>query len=78
LYFASGTMIPLASISQPYRDWLMFNPVAHGLEAARLGFASHYHAPSQLSVAYLYGFALVLIFFGLALHVRYASRLITQ
>jgi len=78
LYFASGAMIPLASISQPYRDWLMFNPVAHGLEAARLGFASHYHAPSQLSVAYLYGFALVLIFFGLALHVRYASRLITQ
>lgn len=78
LYFASGSMIPLASISQPYRDWLMLNPVAHGLEAARLGFASHYHAPSQLSVAYLYLFALVLIFFGLALHVRYASRMIAQ
>ncbi len=78
LYFASGAMIPLASISQPYRDWLMFNPVAHGLEAARLGFASYYHAPSQLSVFYLYAFALVVIFFGLALHVRYATRLIMQ
>lgn len=78
LYFASGAMIPLASISQPYRDWLMFNPVAHGLEAARLGFASHYHAPSQLSVTYLYGFALVAVFLGLALHVRYAARMITQ
>ncbi len=78
LYFASGAMIPLAGIEQPYRDWLMLNPLAHGLEAARLGFASHYHAPSQLSILYLYGFALVVIFLGLALHVRYATRLIMQ
>jgi capsular polysaccharide transport system permease protein len=56
----------------------LFNPIAHGLEAARLGFAAHYHAVPELSLGYLYGFALVSVFFGLALHRRFALRLITQ
>jgi len=78
LMIISGVMLPLAVVPQPYRDWLMLNPVAHGLEAARLGFAPHYHAVAELSIAYLYGFALVSIFLGLALHRRFALRLISQ
>lgn len=78
LYFASGVMIPIASVPQPYRDWLLLNPVAHGLDAARLGFAPYYHVVPELSIAYLYGFALVTIFLGLALHIRFATRLVTQ
>lgn len=78
MYFASGVIFPIASTPQPYRDWLLLNPVAHGLEAARLGFAPYYHAVPELSVAYLYGSALISIFFGLALHVRYATRLIAR
>jgi capsular polysaccharide transport system permease protein len=78
LMILSGVMLPLAVVPQPYRDWLMLNPVAHGLEAARLGFAPHYHAVEELSIAYLFGFALVSIFLGLALHRRYALRLISQ
>jgi len=78
LYFASGVIIPIASVPQPYRDWLLLNPVAHGLDAARLGFAPYYHAVPELSIAYLYGFALVIIFLGLALHIRFAAKLVTQ
>lgn len=78
LYVVSGVMFPLASIPQPYRDWLLLNPVAHGLEAARLGFAPSYHAVPGLSISYLYGFALVSIFLGLALQRRFAARLVTQ
>ena len=78
LYLVSGVILPLSSVPQPYRDWLMFNPVAHGLEAARLGFSPYYHAVSNLSISYLYGFALVSIFLGLALHRRFALRLVTQ
>ncbi|MEP6588756.1 MAG: ABC transporter permease, partial [Polaromonas sp.] len=78
LYMISGVMFPISIVPQPYRDWLLFNPVAHGLEAVRLGFAPHYHAVPELSIAYIYGFALVSIFLGLALHRRFALSLATQ
>lgn len=72
MYLISGVIFPLGLVPQPYREWLMLNPVAHGLEAARLGFAPYYHAVPELSLSYMYGFALVTIFFGLALHRRFA------
>jgi capsular polysaccharide transport system permease protein len=78
LYLISGVILPLSSVPQPYRDWLMLNPVAHGLEAVRLGFSPYYHAVPGLSISYLYGFSLVSIFLGLALHRRFAIRLVTQ
>jgi capsular polysaccharide transport system permease protein len=78
LFLISGVILPLSSVPLPYRDWLMINPVAHGLEAARLGFSPYYHAVPGLSISYLYGVALVSIFLGLALHRRFALRLVTQ
>jgi capsular polysaccharide transport system permease protein len=78
LYLVSGVIFPLSAVPPPYRDWLLLNPVAHGLEAVRLGFAPHYHAVPELSISYIYGFALVSIFLGLALHRRFAFRLVTQ
>jgi capsular polysaccharide transport system permease protein len=78
LYMLSGAIFPIASIPQPYRDWLLLNPVAHGLEAARLGFAPYYHAVPELSISYIYQFALVSIFLGLALQRRFALKLVTQ
>ena len=77
LMIISGVMFPLSIVPQPYLDWLLLNPVAHGVEVARLGFVPNYHANSELSMTYLYGFALVSIFLGLALHRRFALRLIT-
>lgn len=78
LYFLSGVIFPITRVPLPYREWLMLNPLAHGLEAARLGFAPYYQAVPELSMSYFYGFALASIFFGLALHSRYALRLTTQ
>lgn len=78
LYFLSGVIFPILVVPPPYRDWLMLNPLAHGLEAARLGFAPYYQAVPDTSVAYLYGCAMLAIFLGLALHVRYAPKLLTQ
>lgn len=78
LFLLSGVIFPLSSVPPPYRDWLMLNPVAHGLEAARLGFSPYYYAVPGTSISYLYGFALVSIFLGLALHRRFALRLVTQ
>lgn len=78
LYILSGVMLPLNVVSPPIREWLMLNPIAHGLEAARLGFASLYRAPPETSVGYLYGFAIVTVFFGLALHRHFVKRLASQ
>jgi capsular polysaccharide transport system permease protein len=75
LYFLSGVIFPLAQVPQPYRGWLMLNPLAHGPEAARLGFAPYYQAVPETSIAYLYGCALVVLFLGLALHYRFARTL---
>lgn len=78
MYLVSGVIFPISMVPQPYREWLMFNPVAHGLEATRLGFAPYYHAVPELSIPYLYFWALGLLFLGLALHRCYAQRLVTQ
>lgn len=76
LYFLSGVIFPLSTVPQPYRSWLMLNPVAHGLESARVGFAPYYHAVAETDLGYLFGWALLLLFLGLALHVRYSSRMV--
>jgi len=49
--------------------------VTHGVEAARLGFAPYYNAVPELSVVYIYEFALILIFFGIMLQLRFATQL---
>ena len=71
-------IFPISVVPPPYRGWLMYNPVAHGIEAARGAFASHYHVVAETSMPYFYGCALVILFFGLALHRRYASKMVTQ
>lgn len=77
LYFVSGVMFPVLIVPQPYREWLFLNPFLHGIEALRGGFFPHYYVVPETSLSFLYGFALVTIFLGLALHVRYARKLIT-
>lgn len=78
LYFISGVMVPALAIPQPYREWALLNPFLHGLEMLRAGFFRQFHAAPQAGLSYLYGFALTAVFFGLALHVRYARRMVAQ
>ncbi|MDO5691391.1 MAG: ABC transporter permease [Pseudomonadota bacterium] len=78
LMMISGAIFPLAMVQQPYLGWLLLNPLAHAIEAARVGFAPYYHAVPGLDLGYAYGFALVLVFMGLALFRRFEQRLIMQ
>lgn len=78
LYFISGVILPIASIQNPYRGWLMFNPVAHGVEAAREGFAPLYHSAPETSLGYLWLLGLLSVSFGLLLHRNYSSKLVMQ
>lgn len=78
LYFISGVMIPASTIPQPYRDWLLLNPLLHGLEILRGAYFIHFHVVVGASLAYLYGFALVTVFLGLSLHLRFSRRLVAE
>lgn len=78
VYLVSGVIFPIAAVPMPYRDWLLLNPIVHGLEATRLGFAPYYHAVPELDLSYLATCALVCLFFGLALHQRFVQRLIAK
>lgn len=78
LYFLSGVIFPLSLIPSQYREWVFYNPFAHGIELLRDGFFPLYHAAPEANFAYLFGFALTSVFFGLALHVRFADRLRAQ
>jgi capsular polysaccharide transport system permease protein len=78
LYFMSGAIFPIAVLPTSLRELLMLNPVAHALEAARMGFAPYYQAAPELSMGYVHFFALVMICAGLALHVRFAEKVIAK
>lgn len=78
MYLISGVIFPIGAVPPPYRDYLLLNPLVHGLEAARLGFSPYYHAIPELDIGYLYGCALVILFFGFALQRRFAARLVTR
>lgn len=78
LYLISGVIMPMASIPQPYRDILLINPVAHGLELVRLGFFPYYHTVAGLSLVYLYAWAMGSVFFGLILYRRFAHQLVMR
>ncbi|ANY15038.1 ABC transporter permease [Bordetella pseudohinzii] len=78
LYLISGVIMPLISVPQPYRDWLMLNPIAHGLELVRLGFVPYYHVVPGTSMGYLYGWAGGSVLLGLLLYRRFALELVTK
>lgn len=78
LMMISGVIFPLSLVQEPYLSWLMLNPLAHAIEATRLGFASYYHATPGLDLTYAYGCALVMLFFGMALFRRFNQRLVMQ
>lgn len=75
LYLLSGTIFPLSLVPYPYLEWLTYNPLAHAMEAVRAGFSASYRVFPGLSLTYVYAWALVTIFFGLVLQLRFSERL---
>jgi len=80
LYVLSGIMFPVSAVPPAYQEWVMLNPLAHGIEIIRAGFfpQHQYHAVSSASLGYVLIFAMVTMCLGLALHVRFAPRLVAQ
>ena len=78
LYFVSGVMYPPSVIPPAYQSWFLLNPFVHGIETVRNGFFPQYHTIPGVSLGYLLGFAMFTVCLGLALHVRFTTRLVAR
>jgi capsular polysaccharide transport system permease protein len=78
LYFVSAVMFPVEAVPPQVRPYLLINPIVHGIEAIRIGFFENYQSDGRISLFYLFFGAVTSVFAGLALHARYARRLVAQ
>lgn len=78
LYIISGVIMPIFNIPLPYRDWLLWNPLVHGLEVVRMGFFANYHTVTGISLSYLCLWALGSIALGMVLYHVNETRLVMQ
>lgn len=78
LYFLSGVMVPVQLLPHSLREYLMYNPMLHAVEAFRMAFFSGYQSIHGISLQYVMFWALSLILLGLMLQVRYKNRLMAQ
>lgn len=78
MYLLSGVILPITSVPPEYRKWFLINPIVRGLEGIRQAFAPFYHTVPDLDLSYLYVSALVLIFLGLALQLRFSERMVME
>ncbi|MGO2149280.1 ABC transporter permease [Halomonas sp.] len=75
LLIISGVILPLNSLPHWLLEYLMLNPIPHGLETLRLGFFEHYHVVPGTSMLYFWLFTFSLIALGLLMHLRFIDRL---
>lgn len=78
LYILSGAVFPLSAIPIKYREWVFYNPYAHGLELLRSSFFPIYHVAPEANFEYLYSFAFASIFLGLVMQMHFAQKLRAQ
>jgi capsular polysaccharide transport system permease protein len=75
LYFASGVFFSPAMMPPRLQEFLLYNPLVHGLELVRGAFFPGYHLVQGIELGYLAAWALGALLFGLALHRRFAREL---
>jgi capsular polysaccharide transport system permease protein len=78
LLIISGVIMPLHILPHYLLKYLMFNPIAHGLELLRLGFFNSYKVVHGTSEIYLWLCILALNALGLLMQLRFKDRLKAQ
>lgn len=75
LMILSGVIFPLNNLPHWLLEYLMYNPIVHGLETLRLGFFDGYQVVHGTSMMYFWLFTLSTLAIGLLMHVRFKERL---
>jgi len=78
LMILSGVIFPLNSLPHWLLEYLMYNPIVHGLETLRLGFFEGYQVVHGTSMNYFWMFTFTTLAIGLLMHVRFKERLIAK
>ncbi|WP_213994632.1 ABC transporter permease [Arsukibacterium sp.] len=78
LYFLSGVIIPIQLKPHYLREYLLYNPVLHGLESLRLAFFEHYRTIDGINLLYLQYWSISILLLSLMLHIRLKTRLMAQ
>lgn len=75
LLIISGVMFPLNFLPWALQQYLLLNPVVHGLELMRSTFFTGYQPIEGVSLMYLLLWILTMLTLGLMLHLRYSDRM---
>lgn len=75
LLLLSGVILPIRMLPHFLQEWLMWNPIAHGLELLRLGFFEMYPVAVGADYYYLWYWILGTVLLGLMLHLKFEMRL---
>ncbi|AYF34574.1 ABC transporter permease [Vreelandella alkaliphila] len=75
LLIISGVIFPLNQMPHWLLEYLMLNPIPHGLETLRLGFFENYQTIHGTSMLYFWLVTLSLNALGLVMHLRFVDRL---
>lgn len=75
LLIISGVIFPLNQMPHWLLEYLMLNPIPHGLETLRLGFFENYEVIHGTSMLYFWLVTLSLNALGLLMHLRFVDRL---
>ncbi|WP_111414084.1 ABC transporter permease [Billgrantia lactosivorans] len=78
LYFLSGVMIPPYFLPHALQQYLLYNPILHGVERMRLAFFEGYHTINGIDLLYLQLCTLCTIALGLAMHQRFAQKVLAK
>ncbi|MBY5967832.1 ABC transporter permease [Halomonas denitrificans] len=78
LMILSGVIFPIQVAPHWAQQYLLLNPVVHGLEYLRAGFFSSYGKVSGTSGVYFWLVTLALMSLGLILHLRFKHQLVAQ
>jgi len=78
LLILSGVIMPLNQLPHYLLEYLMLNPIVHGLEYIRHGFFEGYQVVHGTSLTYFWAWTLSSLALGLLMHVRFKERLKSQ
>jgi capsular polysaccharide transport system permease protein len=76
LYFISGVIFPLHSLSEQVLQWLLWNPMLHLIDLSRTYFMPNYEALHGVNLAYPAACTLVVLALGISMYRVYRHRLI--
>ncbi|WP_311945479.1 ABC transporter permease [Halomonas piscis] len=75
LLILSGVIFPLNQLPHWLLEYLMYNPIVHGLELLRANFFDGYQMVPGTSATYFWLFTLTTIVIGLLMHMRFKEKL---